>query len=159
FTLMNNNYEDQDWRPRADVSAQRVARVYAEALLNAAEKEGQADAVFEGLESLVFEVFKASPELETFLSGSSVGRYHKAELIRSVSEGRASPLVSTSLMALTRRERLDLLRPILVSLRELRDQRARRLRIQVFSAVPLADDQRGRLEHGLRNYFNLEPVL
>src|SRR5438445_481326 len=38
---------DQKSRHSADTGAQRVARVYAEALLNAAEKQGQVDAILE----------------------------------------------------------------------------------------------------------------
>jgi F-type H+-transporting ATPase subunit delta len=56
-------------------------------------------------------------------------------------------------------ERLDLLRPIVAAFRELRDQRAGRMRVQVRSAVPLPDDQREQLLQQLRATFHTEPLL
>jgi F-type H+-transporting ATPase subunit delta len=155
---MNEN-GDQHFHPAADVGAQRVARVYAEALLNAAEKQGQADAVLEDLEGLVRDVFRADPQLEVFLASGIVSRHNKAAVIRSVFDGRASEPFVNFLLVLNAHERLDLLRPILAALRELRDERAHRIRVRVRTAVPLADDQRGRLEQELREAFRLEPVL
>jgi F-type H+-transporting ATPase subunit delta len=155
---MNQN-GDQEFHFAADVGAQRVARVYAEALLNAAEKQHQADAVLEELESLVRDVFRADPQLEAFLASGVVSRENKANVLRSVFESRATETFANFLLVLNAHERLDLLRPILAALRELRDQRARRIRVLVRSAVPLPDDQRSRLEHELREAFRLDPVL
>ena len=64
---------DSQVQPAADVGAQRIARIYAEALLNAAEKRGQADGILEELESLVQDVFRADPHFETFLASPAVG--------------------------------------------------------------------------------------
>jgi F-type H+-transporting ATPase subunit delta len=155
---MNEN-KDQDFEPIADVSAQRVARVYAEALLNAAEKQGQSEQVLESLESLIRDVFSAEPQLEAFLQSSAVGRERKAQLIDKVFEGKASQVFVDFLMVLNQHERLDLLRPILRAAKELRDQRAKRIRVEVRSAVPLADAQTNRLVEQLRANLKLEPVL
>ena len=56
-------------------------------------------------------------------------------------------------------ERLDLLRPIAVALAEEFDRRARRVRVQVQSAVPLAADQEERLRRELHDTFKLQPIL
>ena len=48
----------------ADVGAQRIARVYAEALYDAAAAKDQAKEVFEELTSLVTDVFRRDPALE-----------------------------------------------------------------------------------------------
>jgi F-type H+-transporting ATPase subunit delta len=143
----------------ADTGAQRVAKVYAEALLNAAEKRGQTDEVLEELESLVQDLFRADPEFETFLSSGAVGRDRKAAVLRTVFETRAGELVFNFLMVLNAHERLDLLRPITAKYRELRDQRARRMRVLVRTAVPLPDDQRDHLVRELREAFRMEPVV
>jgi F-type H+-transporting ATPase subunit delta len=155
---MNQN-GDQQVHPTADVGAQRVARVYAEALLNAAEKQHQADAVLEEFASLVQDVFRAGPQFEAFLTSGIIDRDRKAEVIRSVFAGRASELFVNFLLVLNAHERLSLLRSILAAVRALRDQRARRIRVVVRTAVPLPDDQRSRLEHELREAFRLDPVL
>jgi F-type H+-transporting ATPase subunit delta len=150
----------QDFHPStADVGAQRIAEIYAEALLNAADKKGQVEAVLDELDSLIRDLFGADPHFEAFLASSAIGRDPKAQVLRSVFEGRASEVFANFLMVLNHHERLDLLRPILTAARDLYDQRARRLRVQVRSAVPLPDDQRDRLLHELRHTFHLEPVL
>jgi F-type H+-transporting ATPase subunit delta len=157
-TGMNEN-KDQDFEPIADVSAQRIARVYAEALLNAAEKKGQSEQVLESLESLTRDLFPAEPQLEAFLFSSAVGRDRKAKVIDKVFEGKASHEFVDFLKVLNQHERLDLLRPIVAAAKQLRDERAKRVRVQVRSAVPLADAQTNRLREQLRENLKLEPVL
>jgi F-type H+-transporting ATPase subunit delta len=145
--------------PTADVSAQRVARVYAEALLRAADKQGQTDAILEELDSLVNDIFRADPQFETFLASGAIGRDRKSHVLQSVFGNRASAVFSNFLMVLNHHDRLELLRPILAAYRELHDERARRIRVLVRSAVPLADEQRDRLQRELHDTFLLEPVL
>ena len=154
-----NDDKDADFEPIADVSAQRVARVYAEALLNAADKQGQSDDVVEGLDSLIRDLFQSEPQLEAFLTSSAVGRERKARLIDKVFENKASVLFVDFLKVLNQHERLNLLRPILAAAKELRDARAKRIRVQVRSAVPLANDQENRLRQQLREALKLDPVL
>ena len=151
--------KDADFEPIADVSAQRVARVYAEALLNAADKQGQSDDVVESLDSLIRDLFQAEPQLEAFLTSSAVGRERKAQVIDKVFENRAAAVFVDFLKVLNRHERLNLLRPILAAAKELRDERAKRIRVQVRSAVPLANDQENRLRQQLREALKLDPVL
>jgi F-type H+-transporting ATPase subunit delta len=153
------NQPDKDLNATADVTAQRVARVYAEALLNAAEKAGQGDAVLDELDSLVRDIFQAEPKLEVLLSSAAVGRTHRESIIRKVFENAASPLFFNFLLVLNHHERLELIRPILVSLRELHDERAGRMRVWIHTAVPLPDDQKQRIEHDLRAGLRKEPVL
>src|SRR5947208_1148874 len=140
-----NDDKDADFEPIADVSAQRVARVYAEALLNAADKQGQSGEVVETLESLIRDLFQAEPQLEAFLTSSAIGRERKAQVIDKVFENKASVLFVDFLKVLNQHERLNLLRPISAAAKELRDARAKRIRVQVRSAVPLANDQENRL--------------
>jgi F-type H+-transporting ATPase subunit delta len=142
-----------------DVGTERIARVYAEALLRAAEERNQVDEVFEELDSLIREVFRAAPEWEMVLSSGAVGRDRKATVIRSVFEGRASELFINFLLVLNDHERLDLLRAIVEAYRELRDEKAGRVQVMVRSAVPLPGNQRERLIQELRETFQKEPVI
>jgi F-type H+-transporting ATPase subunit delta len=144
---------------RADVSARRIAKVYATALLNAAEQQGQAEEVLDEFNSLVREVFEKEPRLEVLLASPAVGRKARKAALEKVFAGRASTTFTNFMLVLNDHERLDLLRPILNAAAELFDERHRRLRVHLASAVPLADDIRQRIETGLRNYFKLEPVL
>jgi F-type H+-transporting ATPase subunit delta len=142
-----------------DVSAQRVARVYAEALLNAAQAANQVEDVLGEVESLVGEVFRADPNVEAFLTRSAAGRERKAALIRKVFANRASEVMLNFLLVLNDHDRLDLLRGIAAEARELHNQRTNRVRVHVTTATPLPDDQRERLLDELRRTFQFEPIL
>jgi F-type H+-transporting ATPase subunit delta len=143
----------------ADVSAQQIAGVYAEALLNAAEKRGEADAVLAELQELVEKVLRTNPHLAAFFLSGTVGRDRRGAVLRAAFEGQAGELLANFLLVLNNHDRLNLIRPILAMYRRLRDQRARRMRVQVYTAVPLADDHRQRLEQQIRDALHLEPVL
>ncbi len=143
----------------ADVSAQRVARVYAEALLNAAQQRGQADDALAQIEELVGEVFRSYPNLETFLTSGATGRERKAALIKKAFEHRASEIVVNFLLVLNQHDRLELLHSIAAEARELYNERNNRIRVHVISATPLPDNQRERLLAELRNTFQVEPIL
>jgi F-type H+-transporting ATPase subunit delta len=141
------------------VDTQRVAKLYAEALYGAAEQRGQAQEVLDELQSLVSDVFKANPQIEAFLTSVIVGRDRKADLIKNGFANRASETLINFLFVLNNHERLDLLRPILAAYRELYDQKAGRIHVQVRTAQPLPDDQRESLHRELKKAFQKEPIL
>ncbi len=142
-----------------DVGSERVARIYAEALLRAAEAKGQTDEVLEDLEALVQDVFQAASQLEAFFSSGAIDRERKAAVIRAAFGSRTSELFVDFLLVLNDHQRLDVLRPIAAAYRELRDQRFGLLRVLVRSALPLPNDQQEQLKQQLRETFNKEPVL
>jgi F-type H+-transporting ATPase subunit delta len=143
----------------ADVSAQRIARVYADALLGAAERAGESETVLSELESVVRDLFHADPTFESFLASGTIGRDRKGPILDRIFGGRASVILTNFLQVLNNHQRLDLLRTIVAAYRTLLDERARRIRVEVRSVVPLPDDQRERLRNDLRQTFRLEPVL
>jgi len=151
--------DEQEYHGTADAGTQRVAKVYAEALLNAAAQHDQAQSVLEELSALVGDVFKSNAQIEEFLLGGSVGRNRKTEVIDRTFKDRADEIFVNFLHVLNDHERLGLLRPILTAYRELHDQRTGRIKVRVRSAVPLPDDQRQRLTNELRQGFQAEPVL
>jgi len=148
-----------DSRILADVGARRISRVYAESLLNAAQKNGQEQAILEEFRSLLDDVLTPNPQFEMVLSGAAVGRTAREKLIQQVFENRASPLFYNFLRVLNDHERLDLLRAIALSVRELHDERERRVRVQVATAVPLGDAQRTRLHAEIQDTLHLQPVF
>lgn len=151
--------EEQDLGITSDVSAQRVARVYAEALLNAAGKRGQADSVLEEIDALVRDLFRANDLLEPFLASGAISRHDKSEFIRTVFEPRASETLSNFLHVLNDHDRLGLLRQIRFEAMELQNERMRRRRVRVESAIPLRDEERAALTQQLRTTFECEPLL
>lgn len=142
-----------------DNVAQRVATVYAEALLRSARQRGQGGEIADELHALVSDVFRREPFLEQFLTSPAVGRDRKAGILKQVFEGRCNDLLFDFLLVLNAHDRLELLRGLAGVYREMLDRAENRLQVVVRSAVPLADDQRERLTGELRAAFGKEPVL
>lgn len=139
--------------------AARIARTYAEALMNVADKRDQADAVGEELHSLLNDVFRAEPRLEALLATPAVKRATKEPLIRRAFEGKSSDLVLDFLLTLNKHDRLDLLRGVYFAYREIRDVRAKRIRVVVRSVVALTEEQQAELKRTVEATTKLEPVL
>jgi F-type H+-transporting ATPase subunit delta len=144
-------------RGTSDVSAQRIARVYAEAIYKAAGTE--AEGVIEELHSLIHDVFAGNPQLEILIAGRAVGRTAREEVIKKAFQGRSSGLFLNFLLVLNHHDRLELLRPILSALHQIDDERKNRVRVHVRSAVPLTDEQRERLITQLRRDLQADPTL
>src|SRR5687767_1180666 len=109
--------------------AGRMAIIFSEALLNVAEKRGQAEEAGHELEALVEDVFDKNPELEALLSNPAVHRKHKLAIVEKSLAGKVSPLVEDFLKQLCQHDRMQLLRMIAITYQALRDKKARRIRI------------------------------
>lgn len=142
-----------------DDEARHVARVYAEALYRAAEKNGAVEEVLGELESLVDDVFRRDPGLELFFASAAVGQDRKAHALAAAFGGRASATFLQFLEVLNAHERLDMLRAISQAFRTLNDRKAHRIVVHVRSAVPLTDAERDRLRADIRSVGKLEPIL
>lgn len=143
----------------ADMTAQRLAAIYAEALLNAAEGHQSVARVLEEIDSLIDDVFPGNQKLGAMFTTGLLGRKSRKEAIQRAFAGRASDIFYQFLQVLNEHERLDLIRPIRRALHQLHDERARRLRVHVYSAVPLSDEFKAGLLARVHERFNLDPVL
>ncbi len=141
----------------ADVTAQRLGRVYAEALF-ACTREQSAE-ILEVLDTLVTEVFRVDAEFEAFLSSAAITREQKDKAIRGAFEGRVPDVFVNFLLVLNDHGRLELLRPIRIAYRDILDEQRGRMRVHVRVARPLTEEQAQRLSSELRAGFNREPVL
>lgn len=142
-----------------DVGAEKVARVYAGALLDQAVKQGQEQEVEDDLRALILQVFLPHPEIEEFLVSSAIGREEKAKLIDSTFGGRANELLVNFLQVLNEHDRLELVRPSAALFRQLLEDRRGQIRVQVRSAVPLTAEEEQRLLGELHQAFQIQPVL
>lgn len=144
-----------------DIDVLRVARVYAEALLGAAEKSGKVDTIWDHFVALVGSPLRKSdsptdPMVEFFVA---TPRARRAEIVRKVLAGRVDDLFLNFLLVLNGHNRLDVLRAIAAVYRELMDQRARKVRVQVKSAIALTDAERETVKEMARRQFQMDPVL
>jgi F-type H+-transporting ATPase subunit delta len=142
-----------------DDEARHVARVYAEALYQAAEARAEAEAVLGELDELVNGVFRQDPGAELFFASAAVSRERKAEALGKAFEHKASETFVHFLQVLNHHDRLDMLRAIAGAYRGLHDRKARRITVHVHSAVPLTDSERSRIQADVRAVGQLEPIL
>jgi F-type H+-transporting ATPase subunit delta len=143
---------------QGDVSAQRVAKTYAEALFAAAEKAGAVDEVRDEFLELL-EAFNQRPEFEIFLSGAALGRDARADILEKIFKSKSSQTFYAFLQVLNGHERLELIRPVARALRDLADEKARRVRVWVTSAAPLGEDQLAGIRSLVEERMDLKPVM
>lgn len=146
-------------RLSSDSTAQRVARVYAEALYSEAEKQNAVQSVIEELEFLIFEVVPQDPVVRNFFLGGVVGRKSRDIVLKKVFEGKLSELALHFILVLSDHERLELIRPVLSVYRTLLEERSGQVRVLVWSAVPLPEDQKERLIEQMKTLTKRQPVL
>ena len=159
YVLTASEDEEALARGAADVESLQVARVYAEALLNAAEKEGQVEEVLAEYEELLRAAEQPRSELRRFFTSGVIGRQTRGAAIRKAFEGRTHPLLVNFLLVVNDHERIPLIPAILFEMKQLRDQRARRLPVTVHAAVNLDDDQVERVRQAVRRSLDVEPVV
>jgi F-type H+-transporting ATPase subunit delta len=136
-----------------------VARRYAEALIDAAQKEGQADAALEELAELQSDVLARFPRFADLLASERVPAAEKDRILRDTFEGRASGLVLRFLRVLNRNGRLGLIGPIIAEARTIWDRRNNRIPVSVRTAVPLGEDQMQALKDRLTGLVPGTPIL
>jgi F-type H+-transporting ATPase subunit delta len=141
-----------------DVSAERIARVYAEALYQAVP-EGQTDSIGEELGEMVNQTFREEPALQTFLASGIISNRKKAEFIETQLRGKASDTFVDFLHIVNNHMRLSLLGSIWRCYQQVLNEKKRRVRVQVRSAVALDDAQRDKLKADVRSAFKLDPIL
>jgi F-type H+-transporting ATPase subunit delta len=151
--------EPPEFERHADVSAERLARVYAEALLRVADAAGQTSNVIEDIDSLVDDVLNKQPKLEALFAGAAVGRNARRAALEKAFAGQADSIFVKFLMVLNEHQRLDLLRPIRQAVHDLDNERHRRVKVHVYTAIPLPHDIAEQIAGAVRARFNMEPVL
>jgi F0F1-type ATP synthase delta subunit len=94
-----------------DVTAEQVARVYAQAFIDAAAKAADMADLVEQMAGLV-DVLDRSPRLGEVFKSALISQEEKESTIDRVFGKRVSPVVLNFLKVLGRHGRLELLRPI-----------------------------------------------
>ncbi len=142
-----------------DEKATELSRTYADALVNAADSEGQAQEVLDELAAIRDAVFRQFPAFEEMMSSPLRSPADKDRIITLAFDGRALPTSVNFLRVLNRHGRLELLGPSLQEARAAWDRRQNKRPVTVRSAVPLSDDQQNALRDRLARDLNALPVL
>jgi F-type H+-transporting ATPase subunit delta len=141
-----------------DVGAQRVAAIYAKALVGAAEKSGTLDSVVAELAS-VASVLAAYPEFESVLGSALVTHEEKVQVLERTFGKKVSPQVLDFLKVLSHRGRLEVTRAVNAQVQQLYDEKRGRVRVEVLTAKPLDDGQSRTLEASLRRILGGDPQM
>jgi F-type H+-transporting ATPase subunit delta len=146
-------------RLHAEVGLEHIATVYAQALLGAAEKQGQTAAVHAELDALVTEVLDGFPRFAAILASPRISPEDLSSILERTLAGRVGPLLLVFLKVLARHGRLDCLRAVRGQFHRLYDALAGRVQVRVTTAVPLDAAVLSSLEEMLRRKLGREPVV
>ena len=139
----------------ADVAVEKIAEVYAEAFLNAAESP---DDALDELGSFV-DVLRELPKFDTVISSAMVQAEEKLSLIDKAVGNQASPTFKNFLRVVAKRGRLDILRAIHSEAAKIVDKRRNRIPVTITTAVPLDEQVFGSLSEKLRVVVGGEPII
>ena len=121
-----------------------IARVYAQALLGLADRQGEVDEILEQLEQLR-SLMEEAPALEDFLGTPLVQEETRKVALEKLFRGQASDLLVDTLQVMNSKGRLGLIQALVVAYREEYEELRGRIDVRVTTAVPLSDSLRQRL--------------
>jgi F-type H+-transporting ATPase subunit delta len=142
-----------------DRETQRLAKVYATALYQAAAERNEIVALQEELEAFFLEVMPVDPSVASFLMSGALGRKRRAEVLQKVLVPRVSELIGNLLMVLNEHERLGMFRAVGASYLGLCEASAGRITVEVRTPSALTAPERDSILRQLRQTLHQEASL
>ena len=140
-----------------DVDVEKLARVYAQAALDAAG--AKEDEVLEELQATVTEVLDNHPALEEVFGSALVSQDEKIGMIDRVFGSSVSATTLSFLKVLTKHDRLGVLRQVVRVAGQLWERRSNRVPVLVELALDLDDSLHKEIVNSLRDKLGIEPVV
>ncbi len=131
----------------------RVARRYAEALVELAENEKNVDATIKDLELLRSSI-KESRQLLVFLKSPVIGKTRKRDVLQAIFEGKIQKSTLDSVAMITLKGREDLIPEIINQFFSIWDDRQGIVRVDVKTATEFSTEQTATLQGKLEQYTN-----
>jgi F-type H+-transporting ATPase subunit delta len=128
-----------------DIAVDRIAKIYAQAVVEAADAAGCRREVLAELGGLAREVLPKVPQAAAVFASPKVPAEEKAAVIDKVAKGRLRPTSVNALHVLARHGRLGMLGAVVTAAERLADERDGRKQATFTTAVPLDDTARGRV--------------
>lgn len=141
-----------------DVGAYRVGMVYGKALLAASEKAGNTDEVVAELDQII-DMLVQHPKIDEAMASGMISNDDKVAMVERVFGGKVSTTFLNFLKVVAAHGRGGFLKAVRKAVRDLRDQRQGRVRVQVTTATAPDDDMLERIKNHLRGMLGGEPVL
>jgi F-type H+-transporting ATPase subunit delta len=142
-----------------DVSAERLARVYAEAVLDAAGGRAEQDALMAELESLRTDVLERQPRVQELFASELVSEDDKFAMLERVFAGRSSPLLVNFLKVLNKHGRLGMIRDVISATRKLWQSRSGRLPVNLETANQLTPELEKEIVATFTKVLGADPII
>lgn len=127
--------------PEASTQTNQVGRVYADALVELAQKNGQLDEIADEGQQLVT-LLAEQPQLQVLLANPAITSAARVELVQRVFSGRVSDTMLRFLSVMARKDRLNELDAVLVSLRQRVSELRGEVEVDAWTAVAMSDETR-----------------
>jgi F-type H+-transporting ATPase subunit delta len=128
-----------------NIGTERVAKVYAQAIVEAADRKQCRREVLDELAGIVDGVLDKVPRARAVFASPKVTPEEKSALIDRVAKGRVLPTTLHTLHVLARHERLDILAEVVAAARRLSDALDGRRQAVFTTAVPIDPAERERI--------------
>lgn len=145
--------------PPPSEEALKIARHYADAFLNAADGEAEPDAFLDEIEEINRDVFRPNPKLVQVLGSVTVPQSERERIVLELFDRRASDLTVRFLRVLNRHGRLGLFSTVAEEARKIWNNRHNRVPVEVRTAAPLDEAQRGSLGERVGRMIGAIPIL
>ncbi len=150
-----------------DIGAARLAKVYAQAIVEAADRHQCQSEVVEELTHIVEDVLPRVESLTSVLESPRITTSDKTALVSKTFSGRVSTITLNTLLVLANHERLGLLPELVKALRRELDQQAGRREAVFTTANPITPDEQAAilksveesLAESLTAHFSVNPDL
>ena len=128
-----------------DIAADRVAKIYAQAIVEAADAAGCRRDVLDELGLLAREVLPKVPEAVAVFSSPKISAEEKDRIIDRLAGNRMKPTTVNALHVLARHGRLGMLSVVVDAAERLADERDGRKQATFTTAVPLDAAEQARI--------------
>ncbi|NDC54713.1 MAG: ATP synthase F1 subunit delta [Planctomycetia bacterium] len=128
-----------------DIAADRVAKVYAQAIIDAAEAAGCRREVLAELGMLARDVLPKVPDAAAVFASPKVAPVEKSRIIDRLAQGKLKPTTTNALHVLARHGRLGLLSTVVQAAERLANERDGKREATFTTAVPLDAAEQARI--------------
>jgi F-type H+-transporting ATPase subunit delta len=146
---------------RLDTPPDSVDRAYAKSLFELVEGQGGRAKLEEldgELDELV-DLLRSEPKLEEFLASQIIPVDQKEKSLRSIFAGRISDPILNTMLYLVRKDRGGRFVRVAGAYDEMVQERFGRIEVDVYTRLPIPEDQLASLKERLQAEFAREPVI
>lgn len=146
---------------RLDTPPDAIDRSYAEAFFELAEQQGGRPLLEElsGEFDELVELLRSNPKLEEFIASLIINSEEKEHALRRIFEGRISQLILNLMLLLNKKERDGRFVRVAAAFDQMVQERFGRVEVDVFTRLPIPEDQLAALKARLQEAMQREPIV